>query len=740
MINATLAFGGLSARLWLRLGSWLESKEMAGLAAICFRNAAASGGRTGAEAGFRLGKRLLAEDRNREAAAAYEDAVRRNPAHARAWCGLGAARRRLADMDAAREAYQEALRLDPYYAEAWCNLGEWRLVKGDAAAALECFEHALQQSPSLLEALNNRVAALYELGRYEDAETQARQAIARHPREASLHVNLGNVLLHSGRARPAVKAFREALECDPACPEARVSLATLLGETGLLADAISFIEHAIAVKGESAQRLASLALAQQAAGDHAAAELTCHKVLDLQPGNVSALITLAGCRSSRADHRGAIALHEQALITNPNMPGIYSNIAFEATYLPDLSPEQVFFYHREWARRFETPVAERRFAHVPDSDPDRPLRIGYVSGDFGRHPVGFLLRDVARHHDRTQFHVHGYSMERNRDDINLAIGERAEAWTDALLMSDEELAAQIHRDRIDILVDLSGHTAYNRLPVFALRPAPVQATWIGYFHSTGLESIDYFITDPTTSPRGCGQLFSETPVDLPHTRFCYWPPDYAPDVAPPPAIERGRVTFGSFNRIEKLMDPVIAAWARIIHGTPNSRLLVKAGNLDKEGIRAHLRERFAVHGLVGDRLELRGASAHPTMLADYGEIDIALDPFPFNGGMTTLEALWMGVPVLTLAGGLGVVARQTVSALENLELTELAFPDVDAYVQGAITLAGNLDRLAELRRSLRPRMAASPLRQPEQFARDLEALYRRMWKAWCRGETLPSDV
>lgn len=289
-------------------------------------------------------------------------------------------------------------------------------------------------------------------------------------------------------------------------------------------------------------------------------------------------------------------------------------------------------------------------------------------------------------------------------------------------------------------MDLSGHTAYNRLPVFALRPAPVQATWIGYFHSTGLESIDYFITDPYTSPPDCGQLFSETPVHLPHTRFCYSPPDYAPEVTPLPALERGGVTFGSFNRVEKLVDPVIAAWARTVDGTRGSRLVIKAGNLDKDGIRGHLRQRFAVHGLTGDRLELRGASAHPGMLAEYGEIDIALDPFPFNGGMTTLEALWMGVPVLTLAGGIGVVARQTVSALSNLQLDDLAFPDVDAYVQGAISLAEDLDRLADLRRNLRPRMARSPLCQPEQFTRDLEALYRRMWHAWCRGEKLPSDV
>jgi predicted O-linked N-acetylglucosamine transferase (SPINDLY family) len=519
-----------------------------------------------------------------------------------------------------------------------------------------------------------------------------------------------------------------------------MNLATILADTSHRANTVSFVEREIAIKGETAQRLASLALAQQAARDQAAAELTCRKVLDLQPGNVSALITLAGCRSARADHRAAIALNERALETNPYMPTIYSNIAFDSTYLPDLTAEQVFHYHCEWARRFEVSASARRFAHAPDGELDRPLRIGYVSGDFQRHPVGFLLRDVARHHNRTQFRIHGYSMERNRDEINIAIAESADSWTEALLMSDDELAAQIHRDRIDVLVDLSGHTAYNRLPVFALRPAPVQVTWIGYFHSTGLENIDYFITDPYTSPHGCGQLFSETPVHLPHTRFCYSPPDYAPEVAPLPALERGGVTFGSFNRVEKLVDPVIAAWAKIVACTPGSRLIIKAGQLDQEQSCDHLRKRFAAHGLPADCLELRSGSSHPQMLAEYGEIDIALDPFPFNGGMTTLEALWMGVPVLTLAGGHGVVARQSISALTNMGLTELAFPDLDAYIQGAIALAGDLRRLATLRQTLRPTMEQSPLRQAEPFVRDLEALYRRMWQAWCRGEKLPSNL
>lgn len=741
MNDSTFTPRHLGAFLWLHLGRWLERKNLDSLAASCFRNGTAGSGRMAAEAGFRLGKQLLAQDRNREAVAACRQALGHDPSYARAWCTLGAAQRRLAEMEAAREAYDKALSADPGYAQAWSNLGEWQLVKGEAASALASIEQALKFAPHLLEALNNRVAALYELGRFEDAEAAARRAIELNPDAAALHVNMGNVLLHTGKARSAVKSFRKALACDPACPEAHMNLATLFGETHHIGESLAFIEREIALKGESAQRLASLALAQQAKGDLAAAEASCEKVLEMQPGNVSALITLAGCLSARGNHRGANALHERALISNPSMPAIYSNIAFNATYMPELSVEEVFDYHREWGRRFGGGEGEQAFSfdHL-SRQADRPLRIAYVSGDFGTHPVGFLLRDVIRHHDRDLFEVHCFSMMRKDDDITVAIREQAFAWHDALLSSDADLAKEIHDKSIDILVDLSGHTAYNRLPSFALRPAPVQATWIGYFHSTGLESIDYFITDPYTSPAGCDQLFAETPVWLPHSRFCYSPPDYAPDVAVLPALAHKRITFGCFNRIEKLVDPVIAAWAEILKAAPDSRLVLKAGALQNETARDQLRRRFVAYGLDGDRLELRGPSSHPEMLEQYGDIDIALDPFPFNGGMTTLEALWMGVPVVTVAGQ-GVVSRQTVSALANIGLAEeLAFGDIDAYIAGAVALANNPSRLAELRSQIRPLMAASPLRQAEPFVRDLEALYRRMWQAWCVGEKLPSDV
>jgi predicted O-linked N-acetylglucosamine transferase (SPINDLY family) len=732
-------FGLIGGSLWLNLGNWLERNGMAMQAEACYRNCAAGAGKAAAEAGFRLSQQLLGRGLNREAVIACVRVLRHDRGHAKAWCAFGAARRRMAKMSTARKAYEMALALDPGYAQAWCNLGEWQLAKGDNATALGNFEQALKLESGLVEALNNRVAALYELGRFKDAETAAKAAIEVHPNAAALHVNMGNVLLHSGKARPAVKSYRKALECDPSCAEAHLSLATLFGETNHLGEALAYIEHDIAVKGKSAQRLASLALAQKIKGDLAAAETTCQQVLEMQPDNISALITLAGCLSARGDHRGAIRLHQQAIASQPQMPAVFSNIAFDSTYLPEISAQEVFDYHREWARRFEEPAADSAFSHERPAPIDRPLRIGYVSGDFGRHPVGFLLRDVIRHHGREHFYVHCYSMMRRSDEITAAIRESAASWVDALMLSDDELAEQIKRDRIDILVDLSGHTAYNRMPSFARKPAPVQATWIGYFHSTGLTSVDYFITDPYTSPQGCRQLFSETPVWLPHTRFCYSPPDYVPEVAPPPVLTQGRITFGSFNRIEKLAEPVIKAWAAILMAVPDSRLLLKAGTLENEGVRDELRHRFTTCGVDGERLQLQGPSSHPEMLAQYGEIDIALDPFPFNGGMTTLEALWMGVPVVTVAGQ-GVVSRQTVSALANLQLTELAFPDIESYIQGAIALAGNHQRLVELRRILRPRMAASPLRQPEQFARDLEALYRRMWQAWCRGEKLPSDV
>jgi predicted O-linked N-acetylglucosamine transferase (SPINDLY family) len=725
-----------SAHLWRWLAGWSERKGLPGATRAFLRFA---GNSADIESALRLAKDLLDRDENREAAAWLAEFVERAPRNARAWMMLGAARRRLGSFDEAIEATRRALEIDPRYAEARSNLGETLLVRGEASAALAEFDRALEDSPRLIAALNNRAAALYEVGRFQDAEAAARGAIEAHPEVPELHVNLGNILVHTAKARGAVKAYRRALELDPGCAEAYLSLAMLHGELQRLGALRDYLEREIEVKGESAQRLASLAIALHACGDIAGAEQTARKLLDLQPGNMAALMTLAGCVSARGDHLQGIRLQEQVLELYPQHNAPASNIAFESTYVAEYGTEEVFERHRDWARRFEAPLHARAFSHARSSEPERRLRIGYVSGDFGNHPVGFLLRDIVRRHDHAAFEIHCFSMMRADDDITRAIRGATDHWHDVLLDTDDEVAERIHDEKVDILVDLSGHTAYHRLCAIARRPAPVQATWIGYFHSTGLESIDYFITDPHTSPKGCGQLFSETPLWLPHSRFSYSPPEYAPPVAAPPVSSKGRVTFGSFNRLEKLVPAVLDAWAEILRRVPEARLLLKGRGLVDGSEREWLVAAFRARGIREERLDLRDRTQHVEMLIEYGEVDIALDTFPFNGGMTTLEALWMGVPVATWAGR-GVVSRQTHSALANIGLAELAFPTLETYVGGAVALANDVERLAVLRSEIRPRMAASPICRPEEFARDLENLYRRMWRAWCDGGKLPSDI
>ena len=687
-----------------------------------------------------LARRALGRGDAPDALTYLHQATIQKPDDASLWCSIGAAHRHLGDYAAARTAYDKALTLRPNYPQVLSNLGEWCMAQNRTEEAVEWFDKALTLSPQLFEARLNKTAALYELARYADALALAEQLVkdAAHRPEAFL--NLGNVLLHNGRGKSAIKQYKKALELQPGYAEAHFNLSSLLGSREDLGFAIEYLERRIKEKGDSVQNLCMLASAHSAAGHLVKAEELCNRVLERQPDNISALVTLGSCYSTRGESAEAVRLYERILALDKNQWGIGSNILFEQNNVPSVGRELAFQWHREWAQKLEQPFLERyspaqlaeRFAHW-DKNPNRKLRIGYVSGDFVNHPVGTLLRDVLQRHDKSRFSIHCFSMVARPEDVLPELRAAADVWEDVFLLDDDELENRIQATKIDILVDLSGHTAFHRLPVFARKPAPVQVEWIGYFHSTGMQSMDYFITDPHTTPPNGGQLFSETPIYLPHTRFCYGPAAYAPEVAAPPVLEKGFITFGSFNRLAKVTDEVVAAWCQILHAVPRSRMVFKAAALAEESIAKRFSARFAQHGIDASRLELRETSPHPDMLAQYGDIDIALDTFPFNGGATTLEALWMGVPVVTIAGDT-VVSRQTISALANIGLDEtLAFADRDAYVQGAIALAHDHDRLKALRETIRPRMAASPLRQSEAFTRDLETLYRQMWCAFTQS-------
>jgi predicted O-linked N-acetylglucosamine transferase (SPINDLY family) len=716
---------------------WLERRGLSTVADTFDTRVARSGN---IEAMHAVARRALERGDAAAALAQIENAIAIKPDDASLWCTLGAAHRHKDEMDEARHAYERAVALKPDYPQALSNLGEWCIAKGKAEEALQWFDKALACAPDFFEARLNKVAALFELARYDDARDAAEQLVADAPDRPEPYLNLGNVLIHTGKAKQGIKQYQKALELRPGYPEAHFNLASLLGSRDDLIAAIDYLERQIKDRGESVQHLGMLAAAHQAAGHLTQAEEFCHRVFEKQPDNIMALITLGSCLSSSGNAAAALPLYERIVELDRSQASMGSNVLFECNNIFGMAREEVFRRHREWAAHFETPLLAPVDFSARNRDPGRKLRIGYVSGDFMMHPVGFLLRDILRYHDKNQFEVHCFSMVVRADEVLPELRAAADKWEDIFFLSDEEVVELIRKAEIDILVDLSGHTAFHRLLAFARRPAPVQVEWIGYFHSTCMQSIDYFITDPHTTPPEGGQLFSEKPLCMPHTRFCFSPPEYSPELVPLPAEISGQITFGSFNRLSKITDEVVAAWARILQAVHGSRLVLKAGALTDTTVRERLTARFTKLGIVGDRLDLRESSPHIEMLAQYGEIDIALDPFPFNGGMTTLEALWMGVPVVTIAGNT-VVSRQTVSALANIGLAdELSFPNVEAYIQGVVALAADRARLRELRQQIRPRMAASPLCRPEQFASDLEALYRSMWEAWCRGEKLCGDI
>lgn len=729
----------MKSTLLLRwLSRWLDRRGLGTVADALDHRAFKDGGDV--QALHDLARRALKQGQSERAVEYLKQATAIDQADATLFCTLGAAYRRQGNFGDAYGAYQRALALRPNYIEVLSNLGEWCFAKGQLQEALDWVNQALHVDSRFFEARINKTAVLFESGAYEEALTFAEALVRDLPESAEAQLNLGNVLVHTGKTKLGVQKFMTALELKPGYAEAHFNLASLLGSKADLANTIDYLERRLKEFGESVQTMGLLANAHHAAGNIAKAEAFSDRILAKQPDNLGALISRGACYSVSGDVASALAMYQRVMELDPTQWAIGSNISFEYNNVAGVDRQTIFNYHLEWARKIEAPYLGQAPGFERDRNPHRKLRIGYVSGDFVRHPVGFLLRDILHHHDAANFSVHCFSMAVRPEEVLPELRQAADSWEDIFFLSDEEVVALVRDADIDILFDLSGHTAFHRLSAFARRMAPIQVEWIGYFHSTGMSAMDYFMTDPHTSPIGSGQLFSEIPVHLPHTRFCYGPPVYAPEPTPPPLTKRGHVTFGSFNRLAKVTDVVVRAWCEILKGLPNSRLLLKAGSLGDEMVRQRMMDRFKAQGIEPDRIELREGSGHPEMLAEYGDIDIALDTFPFNGGMTTLEALWMGVPVVTIAGDT-VVSRQTVSVLANLELEGgLAFADVNAYVQGAIALAKDVQRLGELREQLRPRMQASPLRDSETFTRDLEVLLRQMWVAWCDGRKLPSAL
>ncbi|MCX7961082.1 MAG: tetratricopeptide repeat protein [Burkholderiales bacterium] len=600
-------------------------------------------------------------------------------------------------------ALENAARAAPERPDIANTLGAAYLAAGRAAEAEDCLRAALALDPRSADAHNNLGIALRGLGRRAEAEASLRQAIALRPQFPEAHNNLGNLLRETGRPKEAEASYRRALRLRPAYAEAHAGLGVALREQGRLEEAARCAERAIALAPRYAEAYNDLGVA---------------------------FFGLGRLNEAERAYRAALAI-------DPALAIARANLAYLLNCLPGVRPEEVLAAHREAARAL-TVEAKAGGGHRNDPDPQRRLRVGYVSADLRRHSVGFFFEPLIECHDRSAVEAFCYYNSPRADEVTERLRRHAAHWCDAYALDDAALAERIRADRIDILVDLSGLSAGNRLAVFARKPAPVQVSWLGYPNTTGLEAIDWRLTDALADPPGRTERFYvEKLVRLPRGFLCYRPPEEAPAVGELPALRSGRLTFGCFNHLPKLTDEMLALWGRLLAALPQARLMLKAFGLSAEGARRRLLERLARHGIGAERVELRGPQ--PTLaehLACYGEVDIALDVFPYNGATTTCEALWMGVPVVTLAGATHV-ARVGASILSHAGLAELVAETPERYVEIALSLARDPGRLAALRAGLRTRLRASAMLDAQGFARQMEDAYRTMWRDWCtlRGKS-----
>jgi len=641
----------------------------------------------------------------------------------------------LGRQDEAEVSYRRALQIKPNYAETHYNLGNTLKGMGRLAEAESCYRRALKIKPDYAEAHTNLGAVLQDLGKLDGAVASYRRALAIKPDYAETHYNLGMALQDLGRLDDAVASYRRALAIKPDYAEAHYNLGAALHDQGQLDAAVASCRRALAIKPDYAEAHNNLGNSLRDLGQLDDALVSCRRALEIKPDYAEAHYNLGITLQYLGQLDGAVASYRRALAIKPDFAIAHSSLLFIHNYLSD-QPAAISLAE---ALRFGDLASRKARPHtdwrnVPE--PGRCLRVGLVSGDLRNHAVGYFVEGVlaALASDASgRLELFAYPSYFHIDALTERIKACCQGWHSVVGLSDESLAQRIRDDGIDILIDLSGHTAYNRLPLFAWKPAPVQASWLGYFATTGVAAIDYLIADPWTAPEAEEAHFTEKIWRLPETYLCFTPPDGDIQVSALPAISNGYITFGCFNNLTKMNDAVVALWARLLQAVPESLLFLKTIQLGEATVRQSVANRFAAHGIDAGRLILEGAAPRAELMAAYRRVDIALDPFPYPGGTTSIEGLWMGVPVLTLAGE-RFLSHIGESILKNAGLPEWIAADADDYVARAVSFANDLQRLAALRSGLRQQVLASPLFDAPRFARHFEAALRGMWTQWCNQQ------
>ena len=609
---------------------------------------------------------------------------------------MGNALKALGQFDGALASYRRALEIKPNFAEAYINLGATLQEQDRLDEAEACYHRALEVKPDYAEAYINLGNTLKDQGRFIEAEASYRRAQEINPNYAEAHNNLGVILHDQGRLIEAEASFRRALEIKPGYTEAHNNLGNVLTDLRQLDSAVASYRCALEIKPDYAEAHSNLGNTLREQGRLTEAEASYRRALENKPDFVDARSNLLFALNYRAGHSPAECLSE--------------------------------------ARRYGIMVAKKvtaRFTTWQCADSPERLRVGLVSGDLNNHPVGYFLESLLAQLDPNRVELIAYPTDRKTDALTARIKPHFAAWKPLSGLSDAAAARLIHADGVHVLLDLSGHTRKTRLPVFAWKPAPVQVSWLGYFATTGVAEMDYLLADPVGVPESQRGQFTETVWYLPDTRLCFTPPDAPPPVAPLPALKNGYITFGCFQRLDKAGDEVLAAWATILKALPNAKLRWQCKYLGDPGVIKHLTQRLRQHNIDPARVALHGAVSRDAYLAAHAEVDLLLDTFPYPGGTTTCEALWMGVPTLTLAGDT-LLARQGASLLTAAGLEDRVASSVADYVNKAIAMSSDLPKLAALRAGLREQVKTSPLFDAPRFARNLENALWGMWQA--RGQ------
>jgi protein O-GlcNAc transferase len=680
-----------------------------------------------AEAHNNLGTALMEQGELDEAIAAFRHAIAVSPDRADVHSNLGVALRDKGQLDEAMIAFRRAIAIRPSYAEAHNSLGNALKGKGRLDDALAAFRQAIDHRPNYAEAHNNLGAALMDQGELDQAIAAFRKAIAHGPKHAEAHSNLGVALRDKGELDEAIIVYRQAISLNPNLPEAHSNLGNALSGKGHFNEAIAAHRQAIALRSNYAEAFSNLGMALRNKGDLDGAIAACQRAIALNPALPEVYSNLGNCLKDKGQLDESIAAYRQAMALAPSDPKAHSDLIltlhYHHAYAQTIAEEC-----RHWNRRHAEPLRKLIQSHSNDPTPDRRLRIGYVSPDFRRHPVGRFMLPLLGAHDRRAFEIFCYAQTRRPDQITAELQAHADIWRSIVNLSDSQVADTIRQDRIDILVDLAMHTADNRLLVFAQKPAPMQATYLAYAGGTGLDTIDYRLTDRYLDPNEANDVnYVEKSIRLDGTYWCYPLSNENIPINQLPALTAGRITLGCLNNFCKVTNGTLETWATLLRDLPNARLLFysPAGSHHDGAMRF-----FKDRGIAADRLEIVGRVSPGDYLATYNRIDIALDTFPYAGGATTCDALWMGVPVVTLASGMAV-GRAGVSILSNAGLPELIAQTPEQYERIVLDLASDLRRLAELRAALRQRLQSSLLMDADRLARGIENAYRIMWRNWC---------